>query len=373
MLRWAGKTRIVSLVAVYVLAVFAIMLWPYDFYVPPCRTCANNAVWDPKQGTVEFRSSGMIKSAKSPAGLHDRITAGAGLTIAMWLTTSDLNQTGPARIVSYSRDTRHRNFTIGQEADKLVFRLRTTETNVNATSHQIVLADAFTSKRRQFIVVTYDFSRFHIYVDGKLRKTMKGPGGTFANWDTDHVLLLGNELMGDRPWKGKIDRVLIYDRSISDAEVAEGIAASDSETTSDGPVASYGFKDGRENIITDTSTREPATPLELEATYVDATSPGMFASEARAPTDYLINGAIFVPLGFLLHAACVRGRRRTVQVLIASMLLLPITALTAEALQLYVESRTSALWDFASCVLGGLVGTLAAIGSKVPADPSQGV
>jgi hypothetical protein len=54
-----------------------------------------------------------------------RAVIGAGrFTIAAALRTASLDQHGPARIVSLSADTLHRNFDLGQEGRRLVFRMR---------------------------------------------------------------------------------------------------------------------------------------------------------------------------------------------------------------------------------------------------------
>lgn len=48
----------------------------------------------------------------------------------------------------------------------------------------------------------------------------------FSNWDKAFPLILGNELTGDRPWRGSIQEVYIADRAISPTE-AERLASED--------------------------------------------------------------------------------------------------------------------------------------------------
>lgn len=55
------------------------------------------------------------------------------LTVIATITTADVRQTGPARIVSFSRDQFNRNLDLGQEARRIAFRIRTPITGANGT------------------------------------------------------------------------------------------------------------------------------------------------------------------------------------------------------------------------------------------------
>jgi hypothetical protein len=47
------------------------------------------------------------------------------LSVAVAASTADVNQHGPARIVTLSKNANERNFTLSQDGSNLVFRLRT--------------------------------------------------------------------------------------------------------------------------------------------------------------------------------------------------------------------------------------------------------
>ncbi len=53
------------------------------------------------------------------------------LTLECVVTTDNLNQSGPARIISFSSDITHRNFTLGQDGNRFAMRLRTPRTGEN--------------------------------------------------------------------------------------------------------------------------------------------------------------------------------------------------------------------------------------------------
>jgi hypothetical protein len=65
--------------------------------------------------------------------LYDALMKTNHLTLLVWMSTGNLEQIGPARIVTYSRNAHARNFTLGQVRDTLTFRLRTPASGDNGT------------------------------------------------------------------------------------------------------------------------------------------------------------------------------------------------------------------------------------------------
>ena len=151
----------------------------------------------------EFPQEGQVLSASSTEGLCGRFLSGKGFALEMWAATDNPNQTGPARIVSYSLNPAERNFTLGQSKKKLIMRLRTTETDLNGVKPHVEVDNVFSFAEPQHIVVAYDFSEQRIFVNGQMRLRQRVPAGRFTNWDPSYYLVLGNEATGDRPWIGK--------------------------------------------------------------------------------------------------------------------------------------------------------------------------
>jgi hypothetical protein len=90
------------------------------------------------------------------------------LTILAWITPENVEQTGPARIVTDSRDIFNRNFTLGQIARALTFRLRTPSSGGNGTNPALFTPPVLTAGKELFIGVTYDGSVSKAYAGGKL-------------------------------------------------------------------------------------------------------------------------------------------------------------------------------------------------------------
>lgn len=63
-------------------------------------------------------------------------------TLEVWIAPAERVQTGPARIVTLSRDHGTRNFTLGQDEDAYEMRLRTTATSANGLPSLKVGSDA---------------------------------------------------------------------------------------------------------------------------------------------------------------------------------------------------------------------------------------
>jgi len=87
-------------------------------------------------------------------------------TLSTTVATADTEQNGPARIISLSGDPYHRNFTLGQEKNHLVFRLRTPLTGENGLEPPLIVPNIFTSRNPRHLAVTYDGSSLRLYVDG---------------------------------------------------------------------------------------------------------------------------------------------------------------------------------------------------------------
>lgn len=123
---------------------------------------------DDQKGEGVFLSDNSWLETTVPAEyLTQRIIEISQFTLGITVATSDTKQTGPARIISLSEDTSHRNFTLGQQGTDLVFRLRTPLTGKNGTNPQLMVPEVFSSTNPHNLIITYDGSSLLLYVDGK--------------------------------------------------------------------------------------------------------------------------------------------------------------------------------------------------------------
>lgn len=158
-----------------------------------------------------------VPSPEPPKELIKAIQSSGEFTIETWISPSKLNQSGPARIVTLSKDSGQRNFTLGQDSDRFDFRLRTTNTDGNGLPSLATPSVVRTDKMH--VVVTFDSSGIlRIFVDAK-QVAEKTYDGDLSSWDSGFQLAIGNELTGDRPWEGQLHRLAFYSKALDADQV----------------------------------------------------------------------------------------------------------------------------------------------------------
>ena len=140
------------------------------------------------------------------------------LTIECLVSTDNLNQSGPARIISFSKDVTHRNFTLGQDRNRFAIRIRTPRTGTNGQGGEFSFG-GIDSGKATHVIVSYFSGNVHCYVNGELVHTGNGIQGDFSNWEL-YPLIFGDEASGGRNWVGKLSHVGIYSRFIGLEEAA---------------------------------------------------------------------------------------------------------------------------------------------------------
>lgn len=141
------------------------------------------------------------------------------LTIEAIFTTASLRQSGPARIISFSSDGHHRNFSLAQERDKLLLRLRTPQTGDNGMKPQSTLCSLEAGKLLH-VLVCYRDGELAAYVNGERVHQSDRVTGDFSNWDDQQQLVFGAEFEDGRNWDGVFDGIALLTRFIGPEEAA---------------------------------------------------------------------------------------------------------------------------------------------------------
>ena len=188
-------------------------------------------VWqnDKKSNAIEVRDDAKIndagemvigKGAFISRGINDQLKIACQktdqLSIEAVVTISEMDQWGPARIVSFSKDTARRNFTLGQQGKNIIMRLRTPRSGTNGS--QVSVCQILRNKPMHLIVSYYP-GILYCYLNGKLVYQSSAVQGDFSHWEPCQ-LIFGDEVSGDRNWVGKIGNVAIYSRFIGPKEAA---------------------------------------------------------------------------------------------------------------------------------------------------------
>lgn len=182
-------------------------------------------------GGIKNVSGGGVAGPGTAIKLHNLIansdTGSGAYSIEAWVATDDVMQRGPARIVSYSRDTGARNFTMGQQQYSYSYRNRSRANGVGGNGTPSLETDdddRLVKPELTHVVMTYDPTNGRkIFVNGQYSgdADTKVQGNlALDNWDPSHSFLIGNELTGNRLWKGDIRFVAIHNRALNDAEIA---------------------------------------------------------------------------------------------------------------------------------------------------------
>ena len=182
-------------------------------------------------GGLAVRGDVLIASAGAATKVIDASKGSEELTIEAWIKPATTTQSGPARIVTLSRDPYLRNFTLGQglwdkqPTDVYDVRFRTTTTDANGRPSTTSASGTVRAALTQVVFTRAADGTVTIYLDGESVRTGKA-GGTLANWDASYRLALANELADRRPWHGEYRLVAVYHRALSAAEIRRNFVTS---------------------------------------------------------------------------------------------------------------------------------------------------
>jgi len=183
-------------------------------------TIADSKAVSRSEGTLQVRGKTLIQSDKPATKIIDAVRRSGELTMEAWVRPANTELSGPARIVTLSKNANERNATLGQDKDRFEVRLRTTSTSANGVPAINSAAHSVTPKLTHVVYTRDRSGRTRIYVDGKQSGEGKAEGAT-SNWDGSLKFALANELSGDRPWQGTYHLVAVYSRSLSPKEIGE--------------------------------------------------------------------------------------------------------------------------------------------------------
>ena len=247
---------------------------------------------------------------------------------------------GPARIVTYSLNPGIQNWVVAQENGALEVRHR---------RHMASFPDAIRAGVRQHFVISLEDGRVTLFRRGHPPETRRLGGRPRRRWDSRCRFSLGNELTGDRPWIGDIERARIYDRPVSADEAARLLA-------------------GRADIVPDVELEYragswflgPEIPLRIVpwpwSLKIDQMIEGAYPTREPGLLDRIVNVLGTMPLGFFLGAWL--RRRRAARVLLAAATLQLGLSVVVEISQIFGRYRFGDPADVATNVAGAVLGAL---------------
>jgi hypothetical protein len=125
------------------------------------------------------------------------ITTQGAFTLIVRMRSDDLNQTGPARIVTFSDGTLRRNFDLGQDQGRLVFRVRTPVTGENAENVRAESLPVLKPQAEVLVTATYDGAIAKIFVNRELAaRSNIAARGCIVWWLCDSAVPLAWSALG---------------------------------------------------------------------------------------------------------------------------------------------------------------------------------
>ncbi len=177
---------------------------------------------------VEFLSSKAQGTTSDSEKLSDFIKASGEYSIEAWVVPANVNQEGPARIISYSAGVDDRNFTLGQTLYSYDFLNRSSTTDANGEPALTTAdADEDLQATEQHVVVTYDpVNGRSIFVNGVFTDDLDNQQpGNLNDWDETFAFVLGNEVTNNRSWQGKLRMVAIHNRALNLSQIQKNFKA----------------------------------------------------------------------------------------------------------------------------------------------------
>ena len=169
-------------------------------------------------GEMHILSGAFVPDGTFNKEIRDACRKTNELAIEAIITVSRVPQFGPARIISLSGSPSRRNFTLGQEDDRLVLRLQTSNTRRNGIDFNLAPLEP---GKQYHVLVSYKPGLLVCYLNGKIASRTGFESGTLDNWHASNSLIFGNEVGGVRPWEGYLDGVAIYSRFFGPDEAAK--------------------------------------------------------------------------------------------------------------------------------------------------------
>lgn len=154
------------------------------------------------QGGIILKDNSIISTNMPATELVHSIQKTNQLSIAIWLKPDNLQQKGPARIVSLSKNTDHRNFTLGQSGSMLNFRVRTPLTGLNGSEVDLTTYPMLTINEPQFVVATFHRGESKLFYNGKIVSSII--------YDTSYYLPLLARLSRNRFGKAAFCFMLLF-------------------------------------------------------------------------------------------------------------------------------------------------------------------
>jgi hypothetical protein len=160
-------------------------------------------------------SGGYLVSNDAGPDIFNASRGGSELTLEAIFSPASMDQAGPARIVSLSDESDEPDFALEQEGQDFMFCIKTdTESPPSPPRLTINASDS-----PLHLTMTYRHGELIAYRDGMEIARSKELRGSLGAWRSG-PLTVGADAAGERPWRGVMEAVALYNRCLEPGEVA---------------------------------------------------------------------------------------------------------------------------------------------------------
>jgi hypothetical protein len=324
-------------------------LWP--FHAP-----GNNVTWSSDEHGLLFGRHGSVVSATPLRA--DESLPGNSCSIEIWLQSNRPDQ-GGAILAFYWPASKSVPFALREWRGGLLLEIKN-QAELNSTS-KLYVDDVFHSSKASYVAIVSTEGATTVYVDNLLVK--RAPKFAISRRDLTGTLVVGGDSSSAYNWSGRVERLAIYDRMLSDFEVARSFADWSTATpqasvANQGTIARYLFNEGKGRIVLNES--DSATGLVIPERFFILNQQFLERpwNEFRSGWYYWQNVAInvagFIPLGFFFYAyfSAIRIRRGCWITIALGF----IVSLTIEVLQSFLPTRDSGMTDLITNTAGTALG-----------------
>ena len=189
---------------------------------------AEAVVWK-DDASLAIRAPTTIFSNRSATKLAEAISETEEFTLEAWIAPPRALPFPSGRLVTFSEDRFHVNFSLLQQANRYQLRFRTSENNENGTAPPTSTPREIRPKPTHLLYTRTASGKARFFVDGNLvvEETIEGD---LSNWDPSYRLGLANETMGQRPWLGRYFLVAVYNQALTVRQVKANFFAGPGES-----------------------------------------------------------------------------------------------------------------------------------------------
>lgn len=182
--------------------------------------------WLPGGGLRVNREAQIVHPGE-PVKLRKAVQESREITVEAWIRPASADQQGPARIVTCSKGSGSRAFTLGQGVstknnpprNSFTVRLHTSGADANGYPQFFTPVGSTTTRLTHVVFTRAADGQERFYLDG-VETGRNDRKGNFDPWKPEYRLALANEIEASRPWLGDLRLVALYARALSPQEVS---------------------------------------------------------------------------------------------------------------------------------------------------------